>query len=127
MPSKGGGAVGILFWRWLIILLGLVLFLKPVSGHAEIELKDSNKVAIIELKKPMPKEDIEEMVNRLPGLKLRYVFRHIFPGFSVSGSEEALQHLKSAGTTYQVHPSFTYTLQVQKWPIKEEMMTINSI
>lgn len=127
MPSKGGGAVGILFWRWLIILLGLVLFLKPVSGHAEIELKDSNKVAIIELKKPMPKEDIEEMVNRLPGLKLRYVFRHIFPGFSVSGTDEDLQKLTSIGTSYQVHPSFTYTLQFQKWPIKEEMMTINSI
>ncbi len=110
--------------RLTVLALSVILFLVQSASAAAVtspaeQFKDPSfpepapdeQIAIVQLGKPATKEEIESFIQPFPGLELRYVFRHVFSGFSVKGPPKSIQQLKNLKPVVNVYPSYTYQLK----------------
>lgn len=85
----------------LICLISFLLVLGNGSGFAAIHVPPLPKVselthttAVVILKDPMKKEQIEQVLKKYPKLKLRTIYKHAITGFSVSGKKRDVAKLQ---------------------------------
>lgn len=76
----------------------------------------TNETAIILTEHPLKKEEIEKIIQPYPGLKLGYIYEHVFNGFSVRGPSNQVKKLTKNQPIQEIYPSYTYKLDISKYP-----------
>ncbi|MCU9613304.1 S8 family serine peptidase [Caldibacillus lycopersici] len=78
--------------------------------------EQEEQTAIILLDQPKTRDEIKSILKEYPGVELNYIYECVFHGFSVSGPKEQMKKLSSVSTIQAVYPSYTYHLDVKKYP-----------
>lgn len=101
--------------KWLTCVI-LLLFPIQVYAHPPIpaESPQTEKVAIVTVSQPLTQNDIHQMLQPYPDLRLRYIYQHALQGFSVKGTVKSLKKLGKSNQVNLVSPVKTYKTQQEE-------------
>ncbi|WP_087941723.1 S8 family serine peptidase [Bacillus kwashiorkori] len=75
--------------------------------------KDEIETAIIKTNIPLSKQEIQQLLKPYDNVKLRYIYKHVFPGFSIVGPKAVIHQLKASKKITNIYPSTFYQLNTQ--------------
>lgn len=105
----------------IILTLILMLFFQQSAQartlhHPPIpnESADHEKVSIIILDEEKSEQEIKKLVQFIPNLELRQIYKYAFQGFSVKGKQTDIDQLSQLASAQMVSPVNTYRVHAEE-------------